>query len=76
MATKVEYLKFVDEQGREIPMSAAEKEKKKKKWGKWLDELGYLVVGIVVAITSSGTGGFKVKRIEIVDLAPNQRQNG
>ena len=74
--TQIAYIRFVDESGKEIPMTAAEKEKKKKKWTKWLDELGLALVGLIIGISSSGTGGFKIKTIQIIDLAPNQRQNG
>lgn len=73
MKTQVPYVKFVDENGREVQMPAAEKEKWKK-WAAGLAAFGMLVVGIIIGI-SGGSGGFRVRSINIDNLVPQNRMS-
>jgi uncharacterized membrane protein YfcA len=63
---------FIDERtGKEIPMSADDK-KKKKKWLKGLLlPVGAFVVGIFYGFFTGG-GGFRINRIEIKYVQPQR----
>jgi hypothetical protein len=77
MKTQIVYLRFVGEDGREIPMSAPEKEKWMKKHGKLLyaffGSVAMLAVGIVIGIVGGGgSGGFTIKTIRVENLTQNR----
>jgi len=75
MKTQIVYLKFVGEDGREIQMPAAEKEKWYKKFGALFAVLGLVAVGIVIGISGGGSGGFRIKSINIENLVPQNRMS-
>jgi uncharacterized membrane protein YfcA len=63
---------FIDERtGKEIPMSAREKDKKKKWLKGLLLPVGAFVVGIFYGFFTGG-GGFRVNRIEIKYVQPQK----
>jgi len=72
MKTQIVYLKFVGEDGREIQMPAAEKEKWYKKFSAFFAVLGLVAVGIVIGISGGGSGGFTIKTIRIENLTQNR----
>jgi uncharacterized membrane protein YfcA len=63
---------FIDERtGKEIPMTAKEKDKKKKWLKGLLLPVGAFVVGIFYGFFTGG-GGFRVNRIEIKYVQPQK----
>jgi len=63
---------FIDERtGKEVPMTAKDKEKKKKWLKGLLLPVGAFVVGIFYGFFTGG-GGFRVNRIEIKYVQPQK----
>jgi hypothetical protein len=73
MKTQIAYVKFVDENNREVQMSAKEKDKWKK-WAAGLATFGMLVVGVIIGI-SGGSGGFRIRSVSIENLVPQNRMS-
>lgn len=66
------WIMYEDEFGNPLPMETDPN--KKKKWWKWLKEIGLIgVFGIVIGFFGGGSsgmpGGFRVKTIRIVNLS-------
>jgi len=65
---------FIDERtGKEIPMTAKDKEKNKKKLKGWILAGGAFVIGIFYGFFTGG-GGFRINRIDIKYIDPNSQR--